>query len=197
MVSQVMWIAAVVLGLVGGGFAFHFPGSYGEPNLSVDAAVFGLMLGAVHGSITGVLVWTTLRLSRRRGLRVVAAMALSIGGTHALNDGSSTQLPFVVVEILAGLVCLGAWAWIIGERRSSVLAVIGIAWSVGIVVAGWSGDAMGLPLTETPFGWAQDHGWDGLVTGLVWGIATAAAGVPDTLRRPHQTTGPSPARASG
>jgi hypothetical protein len=32
-------------------------------------------------------------------------------------------------------------------------------------------------------GWAQDHAWDGLVTGLVWGTATAVIGLPDALRR--------------
>ena len=110
-------------------------------------------------------------------------MAVIVGGTHALNDGSSSQLPFALYQLVAGLVAAGAAAWVLRERRPSTLATIGIAWTLGLIVGGWSGDMLGLPLTETPLGWAQDHAWDGLVTGLVWGSATAVIGLPDALRR--------------
>ena len=86
----------------------------------------------------------------------------------------------------------GRAAWILRERRPSALAIIGFAWAVGLVAGGWSGNALGLPLTETPMGWAQDHAWDGLVTGLVWGTATAVIGLPDSLRR----TRPAPSSPS-
>ncbi|HSO29192.1 MAG TPA: hypothetical protein VLS28_04770, partial [Candidatus Sulfomarinibacteraceae bacterium] len=142
------------------------------------------VLGAMNGLIVGVLVWVALRLSRREGARMLAAMSLLVGGTHALNDGTSSQLPFGVVGAIAGLVAVGAVAWVLGERRPSTLAVIGIAWTLGLVVGGWSGSVIGLPFTETPLGWAQDHAWDGLVTGLVWGVATAAIGLPAAVRRP-------------
>jgi hypothetical protein len=178
-------MVSISLGLLGGGFVFHFPGSYGEPAWSVGAAVFGFVLGAMNGLFVGVLAWMALRLSRREGGRVLVAMGAIVGGTHALNDGSSTQLPFELIQLVAGLVAAGTAAWILRERRLSALAIIGVAWTLGLVVAGWSGDALGLPLTETPLGWAQDHAWDGLVTGLVWGTATAAIGLPEGLR-PHQ-----------
>ena len=190
MVNRLAWIVAVTLGLVAGGFVFHFPGSYGEPAWNLPAGIFGFVLGAVNGLLVGVLAWMALRLSRRDGTRVLGAMAVIVGGTHALNDGSSTQVPFWLMEVAAGLVAAGTAAWILRERRPSVLAIIGLAWTVGIVVGGWSGDHLGLPLTETPLGWAQDHGWDGLVTGLVWGTATAAIGLPDVLRGQQRTTGP-------
>lgn len=193
MVTRLAWIVAITLGLLGGGFAFHFPGSYGEPVWSVGAAVFGFIIGAVNGLFVGALAWMALRLSRPEGGRLLVAMAVMVGGTHALNDGSSTQLPFAIVQLLAGLVAAGTAAWILEVRRPSAIAIIGFTWTVGLVVAGWSGDILGLPLTETPLGWAQDHAWDGLVTGLVWGTASAAVGLPEALRRRQRPERASPA----
>jgi len=183
MMIRLAWIVAVTLGLTAGGFAFHFPGSYGNSVLDPAAGLFGFLIGSAHGLVVGALIWMALRLSRPAGTRVLGAMVLIVGGTHALNDGSSTQIPFVVTEGVAGLLAAGVLAWRLGERRLVVLAVGGLAWAIGILVAGWSGSAIGLPLTETPMGWAQDHGWDGLVTGLIWGIATAAVDLPMALRR--------------
>jgi len=188
MVTRLAWIVAITLGLLGGGFAFHFPGSYGEPVWSAGAAVFGFIIGAVNGLFVGALAWPALRLSRPDGGRLLVAMALIVAGTHALNDGSSTQLPFAIVQLLAGLVAAGTAAWILGVRRPSAIAIFGVAWTVGLVVAGWSGDILGLPLTETPLGWAQDHAWDGLISGLIWGTVTAAIGLPEALRG-HQRPG--------
>lgn len=182
MVSGLAWIVAITLGLVGGGFAFHFPGSYGEPSWSVAAGISGFVLGALNGLLVGVLAWAALRLSRQPGAGLLGAMVLIVGGTHALNDGSSTQAPFVLVQVLAGLIAAGTAAWILRERRPTVLATIGVAWTVGLIAGGWSGDILGLPLTETGLGWAQDHAWDGLVTGLIWGAATALVGLPSALR---------------
>ncbi len=183
MATRLAWIVAITLGLLAGGFAFHFPGSYGEPTWSVQAGIFGFVLGGMNGLLVGALAWVALRLSRRDGIRLLGAMVVLIGGTHALNDGSSTQVSFVVVELIAGLVAAAVFRWILGEHRPAVLAIIGLAWTLGIIVGGWSGDMLGLPLTETPLGWAQDHGWDGLVTGLIWGTATAMIGLPEALRR--------------
>jgi hypothetical protein len=197
MVTRLAWIVAIALGLLGGGFVFHFPGSYGDSVFSVGAAVFGFVLGAVNGLFVGVLAWLALRLSRRDGGRMLVAMSLIVGGTHALNDGSSTQLPFVLVQVVAGLVAAGTAALIFRERRPSTLAIIGVAWTLGILVGGWSGSALGLPLTETPLGWALDHAWDGLVTGLVWGIGTAVIGLPEALRRTHRPAGSSPTLVPG
>ncbi len=181
MVIRLAWIAAITLGLTAGGFAFHFPGSYGEPVWSVPAGIFGFVLGAVNGLFVGVLVWIALRLSRRVGGRVVVTMAVIVGATHAINDGSSTELPFAVFQLLAGLVAAGTAGWILVARRPATLAIVGVAWTVGLIAGGWSGDILGLPFTETQLGWSQDHAWDGLVAGLVWGTATAMIGLPNAL----------------
>lgn len=191
MVSRLAWIVAITLGLTAGGFALHFPGSYGEPSWSPSAGIFGFVLGAMNGLFVGALAWIALRLPRRDGGRVLLAMVVIVGGTHAINDGSSTQFPFAVFQAIAGLVATGTAAWILRERRPSALATIGVAWALGLIVGGWSGDVLGLPLTETPLGWAQDHGWDGLVTGLIWGTATAAIGLPGTIRRRRAEMAPS------
>ena len=183
MFTRLAWVVAITLGFTMGGAALHFPGSYGSPAFDVTAGVFGLILGGVNGLFVGALTWIALRLSRRDGSRVLAMMVVIVGVTHAINDGSSTQLPFAFYAAVAGLVTAGAAAWILGERRRIMLVVIAGAWAVGIIVGGWSGNMLGLPITETPLGWAQDHGWDGLVTGLIWGTATAVVGLPQSIRR--------------
>lgn len=177
------WIFAVTVGLVAGGFVLHFPGSYDESEISAAAGVFGFMLGAVNGLLVGGIAAIALRLNRGSASRLAGAMALVVGVTHALNDGSSTQIPFVLVQLVAGLAAAGAFAWYFTERRPTAFVVVAVAWALGIVVAAWSGNSLGLPLTETGLGWAQDHAWDGLVTGLVWATATAVIGLPATLRR--------------
>ena len=189
MFTGLAWVVAITLGFTMGGAALHFPGSYGSPAFDVTAGVFGLILGGVNGLFVGALTWIALRLSRRDGSRVLAMMVVIVGVTHAINDGSSTQLPFAFYAAVAGLVTAGAAAWILGERRRIMLVVIAGAWAVGIIVGGWSGTMLGLPITETPLGWAQDHGWDGLVTGLVWGTATAVVGLPESIRRRSTTVG--------
>lgn len=187
MIAALAWIVAITIGFTLGGAALHFPGSYGSPAFDVSAGVFGSILGGVNGLFVGGLVWGALRLPRREGMRVIGMMIVIVGVTHAINDGSSTQLPFELYAVVAGLVTAGSAAWIIGERRPIALVVIGGAWAIGLIVGGWSGNMLGLPTTETPLGWAQDHGWDGLVAGLVWSGSTAAVGLPQLIRRRRST----------
>ncbi|MBI2762479.1 MAG: hypothetical protein HYX54_01795 [Chloroflexi bacterium] len=182
MTTGLAWMVAITIGLTLGGAALHFPGSYGSPAFDVTAGVFGSILGGVNGASVGVLTWIGLRLSRRAGARFLTMMVVSVGVTHAINDGSSTELPFALYAAIAGLVTAGAAGWILGERRPGLLAVIGAAWMVGLNIGGWSGNMIGLPRTESPLGWAEEHGWDGLVAGIVWGLATAAVGLPYSIR---------------
>jgi len=84
---RLAWVASITLGLAAGGFAFHFPGSYGEPSWSISAGLVGLIMGAINGLLVGALGWVALRLSRPTGTLLVIAMAIIVGGTHALNDG--------------------------------------------------------------------------------------------------------------
>jgi len=182
MAIRIAWVVAVTIALAVGGFIFHFPGSYGDPVGGLMPAVFGLLLAAVNGLLVGVLAAAAVRPGHDTTVRLLATMMVAVGGTHALYDGSWREIPFIVVQAAAGLVMVGAFAWRLGERRGMTLAVIGAAWTIGLVVAGWSGDRLGLPLSETPVGWSMDHAWDGLVTGLIWGTVTAAIGVPGLIR---------------
>jgi hypothetical protein len=190
-VDNVAWIGAITLGLAAGGFVFHFPGSYGEPAWSAVAGLFGLLIGAINGVAVGALGWVALRLPRRTGGSLLVAMTLIVGSTHALNDGASRQVSFAVIQALAALLTAGVWAVVMGERRPATLAVVGGAWWLGLLLADRSGDLLGLPWTETPVGWSMDHAWDGVVTGVVWGTATAAIGVPATLRARRAVAEPS------
>ncbi|MCI0583784.1 MAG: hypothetical protein L0227_13005 [Chloroflexi bacterium] len=182
MLTRLAWIAAIVVGLAAGGFAFHFPGSYGNAVIDPAAAIVGIVIGGINGLLVGALAWMALRLSSATGFRVLAWSIALIGVTHAMNDASSTGIPFVVVEAVAGLVAAGTAVWVLRERRPRLVVAVGVAWTAGIVLGGWSGDWLGLPFSETPIGWSVDHAWDGLITGLVWGVATATMGLPDALR---------------
>jgi hypothetical protein len=177
------WVAVTTIGLIAGGFAFHFPGSIGgQVDWSLSAGVFGLVLGVMTGAAVGVLQWAALLLSRRAGWLLVQAMGLAIGVNHALFDASPFLVSHVLMAIAAGLAVAGAFAWRLHERDGRILAAIAASWAIGIVGADLLSDAIGLPLEETPVGWATDHGFDGLVVGLVWGVATALSGLPSRLR---------------
>lgn len=183
MVSRsIAWVLATTLGLALGGFVFHFPGSYGESGFSVAAAGFGMMIGGVNGLIAGALMALVSGAPRAQARAMVLTMGGSVGFTHAIFDGSSTALPFAAYAILGGILVAAVFAWSLGMRAPHVIATIGLGWSVGLIAANQVGSWLGLPWEETPVGWAMDHAVDGIVVGLVWAIATAAVGLPGTLR---------------
>lgn len=183
MIPAVAWVAATTIGLVAGGFVFHFPGSLGgQAGWSLSAGTFGLILGGMTGAAVGVLQWAALLLPRRPGSRLVLAMALSIGVNHALFDASPLLVSHLLMAVAAGLATAATFAWCLGERVRSIFAISAAAWAFGIVIADVLSDAIGLPLEETGLGWATDHAFDGLVVGLAWGGATAATGIATRLR---------------
>lgn len=183
MIPAIAWIAATTMGLVAGGFAFHFPGSIGgQVDWSLSAGVFGLILGMMSGAAVGGLQWAALLLPRRTGLRLVVAMSLAIGLNHALFDASPFLVSHVLMAIVAGLAVAGAFAWRLGERAPSAFVTSAAAWAIGLILADVLSDAIGLPFEETPIGWATDHAFDGLVVGLVWSGATAVTGIASRLR---------------
>lgn len=179
---QFVWVVAAVVALSASGFVLHFPGSYGEPVFDAAAAIFGLIMGTVNGAAVGFFMGLALRAPGAAVGRLTIAMALAVGVTHGIFDGSSTGLPLAAYALLAGLLVAAIFALVCEERTPLSLAVIGLAWGLGIWFAGLVGNALGLPWEETPIGWSIDHATDGAVTGLVWGIATAANGLPLRLR---------------
>lgn len=182
MSAALRWLVATTLGLVIGGFALHFPGSFGgQGGWSLAAAVFGLILGFMTGALVGIMQWASLLLPRRIGMRLVLAMALSVGATHALFDGSPTQAPLPLVAALSGILTAAAFAWLLGERARVLFVASAAAWAVGIAIADILSNAIGLPFEETPVGWSMDHAFDGLIVGIVWGGTTAVGGIASHL----------------
>lgn len=179
--TSLAWILAAAIGLGAGGFGFHFPGSYGDPEASLASGFFGLLIGGVNGVLLGTLLWAATRAPRRTGSRLVLAMGAAVGVTHALFDGSSWAVPYVVVVALSALAMGGAVRWVSGPGRRDGL-VAGVAWAVGLLVAAGVERALGLPFSQTPIGWSTQHAIYGVVVGLLWGGATAYAGIPTRLR---------------
>lgn len=176
------WAVAAVIGLAIGGFALHFPGSFGEATWQPAAMLFGVILGAVNGVAVGALLWLALGLPRRTGRRLLVWMAIGIGATHGLHDGAPASIGGTSVALLSGAALAGAYAWAMRDRRPLIVGVVGLAWAIGLMVAVSIGGALGLPWSETPIGWSTDHAVDGIVVGSVWAVATVAAGVPEALR---------------
>lgn len=179
-----IWIASTTFGLIVGGFVLHFPGSYGGLfGWDATAVIFGGILGFVTGLAVGLVQWAALLLRRHEGFRLVVWMGLGIGVTHGLADGAPNAFPIVAIGSVGGFVMAAAYAWSFGERRAVPLAVIGSSWAVGLLVADRVTNWMGLPWEETPVGWSTDHAFEGLIVGVIWGVATAMVGVPERLRR--------------
>lgn len=175
------WVLATTLGLFLGGFVLHFPGSYGESEFSVGAALFGLILGSVNGVVAGLLMGLAIGASRRRVGDLVLAMGAAVGVTHAIFDGSSTAFPEAAYAIVSGILVAAVFARTLGLRSQRAIAVVGLGWTFGLIAANVVGGWLGLPWEETPLGWATDHAADGIVVGVVWAITTAAIGLPSTI----------------
>lgn len=196
MLRPVAWVAATTVGLVVAGFIFHFPGSFGGLGTwNVSAAIFGLILGAISGVLVGLIQWIALLLPRRAGGRLLLAMAIGVGVTHAVHDGAPNSVGLIGVPVIGGVAMLAAFAGPLGERRPIVLATCFLAWTGGLLLAEVVTKALGMPLEETPVGWATRHAMDGLVVGLVWGIATVAVGLPAILDRREAAADPTTAAA--
>ena len=183
--DRVAWVAATIIGLALGGFILHFPGSFGGlTGWDPVAVVFGGLLGFANGVLVGLPQWAALRLPRGPGGRLLLAMGVGVGVTHALNDGAPFSLGLPIVAAASGLAMTAAMAGILHERRPVALAAHFVGWAGGLLLADQVTVILGLPASETPVGWATEHAVAGLVVGLSWGVLTAAVGLPEILRRP-------------
>ena len=87
------------------------------------------------------------------------------------------------VSIASAVGMAGAFVAILGERRPVAIVACFIGWAGSLIVADAVTLALGMPWSETPVGWSMTHAVAGLFVGLVWGGATAAAGLPAMLQR--------------
>jgi hypothetical protein len=180
MTRTIAWIVATTVAMTVVGAALHFPGSSeigsGIDAWQRDAAVFGAVFGLISGAFVGGAQWLALGASLRRGLLLVAAMGLGVAVTHALGDGMPTSFGRLAVAAVGGLALGVGFAPLLRERLA--FGAVIAAWVVGIVAGYAVTGALGLPATQDPGGWASEHAVVGAVAGLVWGAATAWAGVP-------------------
>ena len=194
----VIWVVSTTVGLLVGGFILHFPGSFGGLyDWDPVAVVFGAILGFITGVAVGLVQWASLLLRRHEGLRLLLWMGIAIGATHAVHDGAPNALGLIGAASLSGLAMAVAYAWSFGERRPAPIVVIGVAWAAALVATDIVSRWLGTPWEDTPVGWSTDHAIDGIVVGVIWGVATALVGVPDRLRptlesAPTATLDPAP-----
>jgi hypothetical protein len=182
-IRRVAWVVATCIGLFAGGFAFHFPGSFGIPFWDPVAVIFGAILGFMTGVGVGLVQWAALLLPRGPGGRLLLAMGVGNAVTHGLNDGAPWSVGLLVVSIVSGLAMAGAFVAILGERRPAAVAACFIGWAGGLMIAPQVTAALHMPWEETPVGWSMEHAVAGLVVGLIWGGLTAAVGLPAALER--------------
>jgi hypothetical protein len=187
MIRNVAWVAATTLGLIVGGFILHFPGSFGGlARWDVSATIFGAILGFITGVFIGLGQWAALLLPRLAGGRLLLAMGIGIGITHAVNDGGPNAMTLLGVSVLSGIGMTAGYATL-DERRAVALATCFVAWTGGLLLAEPVVKALGMTFPETPVGWSTHHAMTGLIVGIVWSIATAAVGLPALLQGRDRT----------
>lgn len=170
------WTAATTAGFVLGGAGLHSPGASGIGaaflEWDVSAAIFGAFLGAIVGSVTGLLQNIALG---RRDLRVLVAMVVTVSVAHALADGAPAIWGVSGVAALSGIVAAiaNAWALRTWDVRSLIAAFVAwwAGWMGGVALAG----ALGLTYGSTPEVWATEHVVIAAVLGLAFGTATSPA----------------------
>lgn len=175
------WVIANVAGLAFAGFLLHFPGSPGGfYRWDTSAVIFGLILGAISGVILG-LIQAGLLTSRRAALGLVGTMAIGVGVSHGLADGSPASLPLVALAAAGGVALAAGLVLCLGEHRPAVVAVWGLAWTAGWLVADKAIVALGLTGGTEPIDWSIEHAAFGVIMALVWGVSTALVGLPEAI----------------
>jgi len=188
---SVVWVVSTTIGLIVAGFIFHFPGSFGDlSDWDLTAFVFGGIIGFVSGVVVGLVQWASLPLPRSAGLRLLAWIGVGIGITHALHDGAPNAFGLIAAVSLSGAAMGAGYAWSFGERRPTPVIVTGVAWAVALLATDTVSRWLGLPWEDTPVGWSTHHAIQGIIVGVIWGVATAVVGVPERLRH---TPDPDPA----
>jgi hypothetical protein len=194
----VAWIAATAIGLAAGGFALHFPGSFGGlAAWDPVAVIFGGILGFVTGVGVGIFLWAGLRPPRGTGARLVLAMGLGVGVTHGLLDGAPSSIGSPVAAAASGLAMAAIFAMLLDQRSPAAILSSTIGWGGGQLVASWlTYSVLGMPWHDTPVEWSLQHMVAGIVIALAWGIPTAVAGLPGALQNGRARPTASPSRAT-
>jgi hypothetical protein len=185
MMLAIAWVASTTIGLALGGFALHFPGSFGGLyEWDPVAAASGGILGFTTGMGVGLIQWAALRLPRGRGARLAVGLGLGIGITHGLLDGAPNAIGFGVVTIASGVVVAAIFAVLFDQRAPAAILASAIGWSGGQMIAAWlTYSVLAMPWHETPVDWSLTHTVAGIVIAIAWTVPTAATGLPQAIRR--------------
>ena len=168
---------AATIGFAIAGALFHFPGSFpvgtGGRQLQPEAALTGLVFGALSGAVAGALMWWAVR--PRASWLLIPATALGFGLTHAMGDGSPTDVPYALIGIVGGAV-LG-----LAQTRAFTPAPEPLSYTIGSALGIAAGIVLGIAAVEalglmaqawTPALGAQQHGIASAITGLLWSFST-------------------------
>jgi hypothetical protein len=185
LMQAIAWVTATAIGLAFGGFALHFPGSFGGLYAWDPVAVaFGAILGFATGLGVGLVQWAALWLPRRQGARLALAMALGIAITHGLLDGAPDAVGFLPVTAASGLAVAAIFAVAFDQRAPAAMLASAVGWAAGQVFAAWlTHSALGMPWHETPVDWSLTHLVAGISIAIAWTVPTAIAGLPQAIRR--------------
>jgi hypothetical protein len=136
------WTLAGVIGFAIQGWVFHYPGDlYTNQDMfvpftlpfdlfpffptafSIEAALFGAILATPTGALlAGLPQWLLPRRHLALSAWWITAVALGIGVTHGLVDGSSSWTAFLPLVMLVSGTILGVLQWLVTRRQ--------VAWAV-------------------------------------------------------------------
>jgi hypothetical protein len=188
------WTLVSVVGFAVQGWVFHYPGDlytnmdlfvpfalpfdlfpYFPAAFSIEAALFGVILATLTGALlAGLPQWLLLRRHLALSVWWIAAVALSIGLTHGLVDGSSSWPLFLPLIMLASGTVLGVSQWLATRRQVARaigwIPVSALGWYLAWLLGALALNASGLLGQEwTPVIGSQQHGLFSAVFGLVYG----------------------------
>jgi len=146
------WTLVGIIGFAAQGWMFHYPGDlYANPDVfvpfalpfalfpyfsaafSIAATLFGVILAGVTGTIlTGLPQWLLLRRHLALSAWWIMTVALGIGVTHGLVDGSASWTAFQPVIMLFSGTVLGALQWLVTRRQ-----VAWAVWWIPVSALGW------------------------------------------------------------
>lgn len=193
------WTLAGVIGFAIQGWVFHYPGDlYTNQDMfvpftlpfdlfpffptafSIEAALFGAILATPTGALlAGLPQWLLPRRHLALSAWWITAVALGIGVTHGLVDGSSSWTAFLPLVMLVSGTILGVLQWLVTRRQVAWavwwIPVSALGWYLAWLLGALTLNASRLLSQEwTPVIGSQQHGLFSAVFGLVYGVLSGS-----------------------
>jgi hypothetical protein len=168
----IVWVLVTTGVFALSGFMFHFPGAFppnnGEAFSSIDGVSGALVNGLPTGILVGISQMLVLRVAGIRSWRWAAGTAVALWLIHTIGDVLPDSIAVPGMVLMGGLLLAGLQWWALQwspKRGLPWLVAAAFSWALGI----W----LGLQLAGDS-GWRTEHVFAGLLTGLLYGLATAA-----------------------